>query len=142
LRGRRSVAALTAPCVDGRPNRLKPPAHLGAAERRAFTELVASCDPSHFKPSDIALLCRYVEADVLAERAAHELRRGVVVDGKVNPWLVVQEKSVRALVALSMRLRLAPQSRLDPKTAARRGGAAPSAYDLMFHGNGETADAD
>jgi hypothetical protein len=33
------------------------------------------------------MLCRYVEADVLAERAAQELRRGVVVGGKVNPWL-------------------------------------------------------
>jgi phage terminase small subunit len=127
---RQSSAAL-AVNVDGKPSRLKPPAHLGAAERKAFVELVASCDARHFKPSDMPLLCRYVEADVLAEMAAKELRRGTVVGGKVNPWLVVQEKCVRALVALSMRLRLSPQSRLDPKTIARRPGAAPSAYDLM-----------
>jgi hypothetical protein len=57
------------------------------------------------------LLCRYVEAAVLGEQAAHELRHGAVIDGKVNPWLVVSEKCVRAMVALSMRLRISPQSR-------------------------------
>jgi hypothetical protein len=86
-RGRKSSEALSVVRVDGRPSRLKPPAHLGAPERKAFVELVSSCDSGHFKPSDVALLCRYVEADVLAERAAQELRRGVVVGGKVNPWL-------------------------------------------------------
>ena len=40
------------------------------------------------------LLCRFVEADGLAERAAKELREVPVVDGKVKPWLMVQEKSV------------------------------------------------
>jgi hypothetical protein len=44
---------------------------------------------------------------------------GPIVDGKASPWLVVQEKAVRAMTALSMRLRLSPQSRLDPKTVAR-----------------------
>ncbi len=56
---------------------------------------------------------------VLNEQAARELQRGgAVVDGKPSPWIVVQEKCIRALVSLSMRLRLSPQSRLDPKTVA------------------------
>ena len=66
-------------------------------------------DARHFRPSDAPLLCRFVEADALAERAAKELRKNPVADGKASPWLMVQEKSVRALTALAMRLRLSPQ---------------------------------
>jgi hypothetical protein len=84
-----------------------------------FVDLVSTNTPEHFRPSDLPLLCRYVEASCLAEQAAQELRNGAVVDGKPSPWLAVQEKSVRAMTALSMRLRLSPQSRLDSKTVAR-----------------------
>jgi hypothetical protein len=65
-------------------------------------------------------LARYCEIAILAEQAALELRNGAVVDGKPSPWIVVQEKCVRAMVSLSMRLRLSPQSRIDPKTLGRR----------------------
>ena len=66
------------------------------------------------------LLARYIESDVLAELAAAELREnGAVIDGRPSPWLTVQEKAVRAMVALSLRLRLAPSARLDPKTVGR-----------------------
>ena len=120
IRGRKSANALSVLKVDGKPNPLKPPAHLGKDERRRFIDLVESVDTTHFRPGDLPLICRYVEADALAERAAAELRRdGPVLDGKPNAWLTVQEKSVRALVALSMRLRLSPQSRTDPKTVGR-----------------------
>jgi hypothetical protein len=57
------------------------------------------------------LLVSYVQAIDLAERAARELRRTPVLDGKVNPWIIVQEKAVRTIVALSMRRRLSPQAR-------------------------------
>jgi hypothetical protein len=63
---------------------------------------------------------RCCTADALAERAAKELRKNPVVDGKASPWLLVQEKSVRALTALSMRLRLSPQSRIDAKGLGRQ----------------------
>ena len=56
----------------------------------------------------------------------------MVIDGKTNPWLVVQEKAQRAMVALSARLRLAPQSRMESKVAAaRRRGQMASAYGLL-----------
>ncbi len=80
-------------------------------EARLFKDIVASCAQDHFRQSDLALLCRYVEAAVMADRAAEELRQAPVVDGKPSPWLVIQEKSVRALTALSLRLRLSPQAR-------------------------------
>jgi hypothetical protein len=81
---------------------------------------MSGCDSNHFRQTDVPLLARYCEAAVLAEKAALELRSGAVADGKPSPWIVVQEKSVRAMVALSMRLRLSPQSRTDPKTLARQ----------------------
>jgi len=122
-RGRKSRASYEVPCIDASRARVQPPAHLGETEAQRFVDLVASCHPQHFTESDVPLLCRFVEADLLAEQAAGELRdKGAVIDGKPNPWLVVQEKSVRALVALALRLRLrlSPQSRLDPKTVGRR----------------------
>jgi len=94
--------------------------------------IVASCDESHFAGSDLPLLTQYVEAVTLAEQAAAHLREhGPVIGDRPSPWLVVHEKAVRGLVALSMRLRLSPQSRLDPKTAGRKPGARPSAYTFM-----------
>jgi phage terminase small subunit len=128
-RGRKSAAALAVVAVDGKPNRLQPPDHLSPDERRRFVDLVSACDPEHFRASDLPLVCRFVEADALAEQAARELRtNGAVSDGRASPWLVVQEKAVRALTALALRLRLSPQSRTDPKTLARqqlRQGPAP-----------------
>jgi phage terminase small subunit len=119
-RGRKSAAALSVIAVDGKPDRLLPPASLSDADRTVFVDLVTTCDPTHFQPSDLRLLCRYCEAPVLAEQAALELRRGAVVDGKPSPWITIQEKAVRAMVSLSMRLRLSPQSRIDPKTLGRK----------------------
>jgi hypothetical protein len=59
--------------------------------------------PEHFRPADGILLARYVESAALAETAAHELRKGAVIDGKASPWLVIQEKAIRAMTALSGR---------------------------------------
>jgi phage terminase small subunit len=122
-RGRKSAAAMSVTLsVDGSPDRLQPPDHLSADERKRFVDIVANCDARHFRPSDTTLLCRFVEADALAEKAAAELRThgAVSKDGKPNSWLVVQEKSVRALVSLAMRLRLSPQSRIDAKAVGRQ----------------------
>jgi phage terminase small subunit len=117
---RRSAADLATPRINTETATLQPPATLPEAERAIFNDLVAACNPKHFRASDLPLLVRYVESCALADQAAQELRKGAVVNGKTNPWIVVQEKSVRAMVALSMRLRLSPQARHDPKTLARQ----------------------
>ena len=92
-------------------SRVRPPANLPAPERDLFVELVAANPPNHFRPSDLPLLVQYCAAVVLGERAAAELRRAPVVNGKSSPWLVVFEKCSRATIALAMRLRLSPQAR-------------------------------
>ncbi len=119
-RGRVSTAAMSV-IVDGSEQASpSPPAYLAGPERELFADLIMGCDADLFRQTDLPLLSRYCEAAILAEQAALELRNGAVVDGKPSPWIVVQEKSVRALVSLSMRLRLSPQSRIDPKTLGRQ----------------------
>ena len=119
-RGRISAAALSVIDVDDQSTRPAPPASLSEPEREMFATIIAGCDANHFRQTDLPLLSRYCEAAVLAEQAALELRNGAVMDGKPSPWIVIQEKCVRAMVSLSMRLRLSPQSRLDPKTLGRQ----------------------
>lgn len=132
---RKSAAELSVITPLGsRRTRLRPPATLGEAERDAFVAVVNSCDPGHFRQSDLPLLCRYAESIVLAELAACELRQGVVIGGRVSPWIIIQEKAIRACVALSMRLRLSPQAR-QPNNPSRKGQPAPSHYDLMREEN-------
>jgi phage terminase small subunit len=132
---RKSAAAQTITSPSSLPNRLRPPSSLSETERKIFSNLVAACSADHFRPSDLPLLCCYVEAVDLAERAAKELRKHPVQNGKVNPWIVVQEKTVRTIVALSMRLRLSPQARHP--NALRKSSTPPgpiSHYERMNNG--------
>jgi phage terminase small subunit len=115
---RKSSAALRVPAVDGQPP-LEPPTSLSRAELELFCAIINAVDKKHFRPSDLPLLTRYVEACVLAEQAAKQLRKGAVINGRASPWLVVQEKAVRAMTALSMRLRLSPQGRQSARGAGR-----------------------
>ncbi len=99
--------------------------------RAVFARLVADVGADHFRASDADLIEQYSAAVCLARQAYDRLRdEGPVKDGRVNPWQTVLEKANRASVSLSQRLRLAPQSRQDPKTAGRSkpGG---SVYDFI-----------
>jgi len=123
------LAARNVVALDGKPPRLRPPPSLSEAERTVFIDLVASAKPDHFVASDLPLLTRYCEAIVLGDRAAAELRKAAIIDGKVSPWVGIQEKATKAVIMLSMRLRLSPQSRA-PNNPSRP--APPvSAYDVM-----------
>src|SRR4029450_3460725 len=127
-RGRKSAEASAVVSVNGKRPRLEPPASLSEAERSVVVGLVTACDPDHFRASDLPFLVRYTESIVLADQAALELRRGAVVKGKSSPWLAVQREAIKGMGALAMRLRLSPQSRMDPKTLGRkqpRQGPAP-----------------
>jgi phage terminase small subunit len=90
------------------------PSGLSEAERAVFLRLVNACDREHFTASDLPLLVAYCQAVSQHDRAAQAIRReGDVVNGRPSPWIVVQEKAVRAMTALSMRLRLSPQARRE-----------------------------
>jgi hypothetical protein len=112
---RPSSASLSFPGVTGAPSRLAPPPDLGPDERQVFCDLVGSSKPDAFRDSDQPLLSAYCRAIVLERSAAAELAGG---DGKA---LAKWNGAVKAVVALSMRLRLSPQSR-QPHTPGRAGG--------------------
>jgi phage terminase small subunit len=124
-RGPKSSAELSVIPLSPGPNRLQPPPHLGSDEAKIFREIVTSCDPRHFAPSDVYLLAAYCDAVVISRRAAAALRED---QGAAAVW----ERSVRVLATLATRLRLAPQARNDPKTTGRLArGWQPSAYDVL-----------
>jgi hypothetical protein len=114
---RKSAADLAVTIVERLPTRLRPPATLSPGARREFVRIVAAERATHFRPSDLALLCQYAEAAALAERAVRELRRA---DAK-GSWLTRWEKATRVMVALSLRLRISPQARQpnNPKRPER-----------------------
>ena len=108
-RGRKSAANNLLPVnLTGEPTRLTPPAFLSAEEAALFTEVIGACDVSHFRKSDEPLLVAFVQATLMSREAAHD-------PSKILVW----EKVTRMQATLATRLRLAPQSRLDPKTVGR-----------------------
>jgi phage terminase small subunit len=128
---RRSSADLAVVRPSGGLTRLRPPAELGKDEAEVWRHIVLSCDQKHFQRSDAPLLVRYCQNVVLGRRAAAALTtEGAVIGGRPNPWLVVAEKCDRALVALSMRLRISPQARMRREGSVPKGPSA-SVYDLM-----------
>jgi hypothetical protein len=115
---RRSAASIGFPDVSGTPDRLRPPRDLSPDQREVFCGLVAASRPEHFRPSDTPLLSAYSQAVVLERASATALAAG-------DPRALAKwNGAVKALVSLSMRLRLSPQSR-QPNTPGRAGGKPP-----------------
>jgi phage terminase small subunit len=130
-RGRKSAAELGAVVPIGEPGRLRPRDGVPDDVREIWRELVAKVPADHFRPADEPLLEAYCQAIALGRRAYAALEaNGPVVDGRPSAWLVVLEKAHRSAVALSARLRLSPQHRLDPRTVSRNQATA-SAYEMM-----------
>jgi phage terminase small subunit len=116
--------------TPAKPMRLAPRTGLTAEVKVLWSELVASMPQEHFRVSDAPLIEQYCQAIALARQAyAHLAEEGPVVGGRASPWNVVLEKAHRSSVALSMRLRLSPQSRMDRKAVKDVGPV--SAYELM-----------
>ena len=126
--------------LQGRPQRLRPPAHLKRALRATFAEITGALDAGHFQISDVDLLCAYVAAVHLEREARDHLdREGPVVGGKASPWIIILEKSQRAMAAFSMRLRIGPQARSRAKV---KSGPPLSYYDEMRLKRSEEEDDD
>lgn len=125
---RKSAASLLTSPIDAGASWLEPPATLSPDEAAIFTTIVTAHQPSHFRASDMPLLLRYVEAAALGDEAALKLRKGAVIEGKPSPWLAVAEKCTRALVMLSLRLRISPQARTPNNSGRTR---PVSHYDTM-----------
>jgi hypothetical protein len=123
--------------VHSSPERLRPPAGLTAAEKQIFVHIVSNNKPQHFAPSDMPLLVAYTHACALEI----ELARKISKDDKA---LLKWERVCKTMTALSLRLRLSPQSRTPTHTAPRpssNGGqhAPPNYYERMRLENGDDA---
>jgi hypothetical protein len=128
---RRSSPSLTIAYLSPLPDRLPPPAELGEVEREVFRATVAAAPLGHFQAEDAPLLCAYVRAITLERRAAEELAAGAVIGSVPSPWLAVHAEMVKALSALSVRLRIGPKSRAPSNNRRSAGsGRTPSAYDV------------
>jgi hypothetical protein len=113
-RGKKTLEHLAALVANGDHPRLIPPAFLKSDERSLFEEIVGTVASTHFVPSDLPLLVSFVQWTVLARRMAGK-------PDQLETW----EKATRVQMSLATKLRLTPQTRIDPKTLARH---QPSPY--------------
>lgn len=106
--------------AKGRPSA---PAGLPDAAVDHWNAIVSSLDADYFVASDLPLLASYARALASHDHARSTLEERGYVDekGKTSGWVTVLEKETRACVALSARLRLAPQSRMDRTKAGKAG---------------------
>jgi hypothetical protein len=126
-RGRKSAEELSLVVIDTQHRRLKPPDFLTANEAEIFTSIVDSSDPKAFRRAELPLLCAYVQALSLSRWYA--LKVNETGDGEsFKRW----ESATRTAVSLATKLRLAPSTRLDKKTAERMGEEpeGPKPWDL------------
>jgi hypothetical protein len=138
---RRSASALAVVPIDSKQSRPKLAPSPGAPEdvRTIFAEILASAPAAHFKVGDAPLVEAYAQAISLARQSALEIAtNGPVIGGRPSPWVHCQEKAMRAIAALSMRLRLSPQHRADSRSAGRKADdATRSIYDIMRETEGD-----
>jgi hypothetical protein len=97
---RKSAEAMITPTPQLRSARLQPPASLSKDERAEFTMLVINNKPDHFKPSDLPLLTTYSQIICQLAEASREIHKGVVREGKISPWISIQERLIKSMVAV------------------------------------------
>ena len=127
-RGRASSNELAVIPLPTAARRLDPPSHLTQDEASLFREVVASCPPTQFVASDLPTVVAYIQAILTARRSMRGL-----TGRKLNPMIIqLWDRAVKQQAMLATKLRLAPQSRVDPKVLGRRAANhRPSAYDQM-----------
>jgi hypothetical protein len=74
--------------------------------------LVNACAADHFVKSDMPLLISYVQSTLLSRSA---IKKAATDKAALAVW----DRATKMQATLATRLRLAPQSRIDPKTVGR-----------------------
>lgn len=125
-RGRKSIDAMMIPNVQGAPSRITAPSTLRPNEKKLFNEIVRACAPNHFRVSDTYMLSSFVTATLLSRSTANKPKQ-----------FAIFEKSTRLQAALATKLRLTPQTRLDPKGVHRDGAGQSNNTPKPWDDNGE-----
>lgn len=122
-RGRQSATNVI-PLTTAR-QRVDTPDDLTTTERKLFNKLTATCP--HLVASDFALLTTFVQATLLVRK--HRQPR-------TNDEAKLLHTACKIQMQLANKLRLAPQGRITPRTAARMAASAvpQSVYDLPNFG--------
>jgi hypothetical protein len=96
--------------IDTQRTRLKPPETLTKKEREIFSEIVDSSDPRGFRRAELPVLVAYVQAISFSQWYTLKLSEG---DSSYHRlWL----DATKLVALLASRLRLAPSTRLQPKS--------------------------
>jgi phage terminase small subunit len=128
---RKAAEALSVVRLDPRPKAPVPRREASAEVKALFNHVISNAAKGHFTETDDILLELYCLAVLEARNAYANLDAGGrVLNGRPSPWIAVLEKAQKAIVSYSVRLRLGPQSRVDPRSSKLKGPPA-SAYDLL-----------
>jgi phage terminase small subunit len=96
-----------------------------------FNQILSQASKDQFRQTDETLLELYCLAVLEARLAYRHLETdGRIINGRLSPWVSILEKAYKAVVSLSVRLRLGPKSRLDARSDKLK-GPPPSAYELL-----------
>ena len=110
---RKSRAELAVvPRLADHHRRIVAPPECSPEEAELFKTIVEGCHPLHFTQSDAPLLRSYCQAILLGELAFASAQQS---PSALGDW----EKICRTMAMLSIKLRLSPHSRSDPKTVMR-----------------------
>ena len=118
---RRSSAALAVAPNLGEPKVPKASAGLPPEVKKIFDALIRDTPAGHFRVSDGPVLETFASAVAMSRRAELELAESgpITSAGRISPWLKVQSEAGKTIAALSMRLRLCPQSRMTSRATSR-----------------------
>lgn len=111
-RGRISAAEASITVINTQALRLSPPDYLNDKEAAIFQEIVNSCDPRHFRKSELPLLCLYCTSVGLARYYSAHI-------GQEKQFFRQWESAAKLCAQLATKLRLAPQSRLKAEAVER-----------------------
>ena len=121
-RGRQSAAELSVISIDVARKPVEPPPGLRPQEAAIFREVVASCDPTHFRKSDVPILAALCTATYLSRFYADQI-------GEDPTAFKDYVETTKLVITLSTKLRLTPQARISAKAVGRheppREGPAP-----------------
>jgi phage terminase small subunit len=124
-RGRKSAAELSVVPIDAARKPVEPPADLKPQEAAIFRDVVASCDPTHFRKSDVPILAALCTATYLSRFYAGQI-------GEDATAFKNYVETTKLVISLSTKLRLTPQARISAKAVGRqeppRDGPAPWEY--------------
>jgi P27 family predicted phage terminase small subunit len=110
--------------VDATGGRIQPPDHLDEQELDEWNSIVESLPADYFRASDISLLAAYCCASAIYKLANKELKKGGLTmmadNGRIyaNPAASIMQQQASAMAQMSVKLRLAPQSRYSGQKAS------------------------